>query len=106
MSVSYVIEKYGEAVVVLATKPGRVQERLRHAYNRIAWVPYKALAPDLQEEFECLHEIMTRVPSRGEGPVEATTSAMSDEEAETVARGMLDLYFVLLRRYWRPENEE
>ena len=104
MSVSYVIEKYGEAVVVLATKPGRVQERLRHAYNRIAWVPYTALAPDLQEEFERLRKTMPRVPSRGEGPVEATTSAMSDDDAETVARDMLDLYFVLLGRYWQPED--
>jgi hypothetical protein len=98
-SKSNVTEKLWQAIDVLVTSEGRLQERLASAAINLTGI-YLPLESDLpkknQEEFKSIIQNLSKETAKGdEGAIQATTYKMNDQEAKQVARRILDLYIQL-----------
>jgi hypothetical protein len=78
-------------------RPEPIQQRLRFAFANYLFPLLPEDFPEhRQEQVEALHEAVSWLPPEGTGPfdspVEATTRAMSDEEAEKWVGLIVELY--------------
>jgi hypothetical protein len=93
-------EAYARAVRILATDPGRIQERLKRAYVKASSAPLDDPREDVgdhaREAIRLLHAVMTRVPGP-EGTVAATVDAMTEDEAREAAERILSIAYELRR---------
>ena len=94
----YAKEKMMEAVLVLATHPDRIKERLYHAFLRFQTIGMD-MPEDFASDYEWIVNQLTSVPGKcDEGAVVATLCNMTDKHAVEIARRIVDLEY-------RLENE-
>ena len=99
----YANEKFAVGVRILATGSGRIRERLLDAYRGQiiqanqgpsgASLKEPQVPDDLATDIAALHERMTRSANAGQGTVEATVNAMTDEEARETADWICSLAY-------------
>jgi hypothetical protein len=100
MGLDYAHEKLMIAVDVLATTPGRIQERLYWAFQGFLTLRVSEDFPkDLQPDFERLYASLTKPKSgddtpraRKEGPAKIACEELSDEEGREAANLVPKLY--------------
>lgn len=101
---AYAAEKYWQGVRMLVTDPGRIGERIDHAYRAAmssAVTPSSDragsdLPPDLLGRLRDLASQMTAEPGAlGGGSIAATSVLRSEEDAVEVAREMYALAYEL-----------
>jgi hypothetical protein len=98
MTLPYVTDKILNAITDMATGTGSIQERIYQAWVGNLFVLQKKdfKGDDLKEYIQLVAEA-TRVPARGdEGAYAATLLSMTDEEAESHANKICELYHSLL----------
>jgi hypothetical protein len=89
----YAVEKLGVAVYALVGT-GEIQDRLYEACKSILPLQPRDLPEHLRGEFTELKQALTWIPpeQEGEGTLLATLRAMSDEEADRLAKKFYELY--------------
>jgi hypothetical protein len=99
-SAFYVLEKLIQAVDILATGSGRIQERLVEGAIQF-WparpedIPFE----DLRRTFVGIRDDLAFEPAKGrEGMIAATMKITSDEDARMIARRIMTLYAELDHR--------
>jgi len=107
MAEDYEREKLANAVGALATA-APIQRRLQNAYLAMHTMnTHGFVDPERQAEYDEIHALLTAdKTSRGDGYVEATTSRLSDEEAEAIAQKIVNLNTALnWHRVWQLQDE-
>jgi len=107
MSESYEREKLASAVSALASG-APIQKRLEYAWMAMHTLKNHGFTnPERQAEYESIYDRLTADksdPQRGHVPT--TTAQLSDEEAQEIARDIVDLNTSLNRnRIWALEDE-
>ena len=76
-----------EAVELMAARPGTIQERVYYSWlDRLSKLEPTEFPASLQDQFDMLRLLVTRESDRTGGPLYATITAMSEQEAvETAA---------------------
>lgn len=100
MSLSYTWEKLHVAVLILASSTGSIQERLCDAYTSslIRLHEPNDFPKDMRNDFEEITRELTAVePSGNEGSVQASTNAMTDIKASTIAEKIVSMYDQITR---------
>ena len=103
MSFNYGWEKFYLAIRFGLGSSGTVQERLKAVISGVSHLSADNF-PDEQNwnEFrELLHETTKHPAQGGEGTIEATTSRMTDEEAEKCLDKAFDIFSDIARAYGR-----
>jgi hypothetical protein len=105
---AYAREKLLQAVNALATLPGTVQERLAEAARHIILVrPDDIQDEALRRTFIGIHDDLSFQFAVGsEGRINATMRITDDQDAEKIARRILDLGRDLAERYYRRLERE
>lgn len=102
MANGYHVEKLAATVSDLATGPGRIKERLENAATSFVKVSGGTgnLPPAIQAEYILLLNRLSSVKSPN-GNIKATIAQMNEEEAVSIAKGIIGLYFtaLLLEKY-------
>src|SRR5689334_3851494 len=99
MSDGYGFQKFLSAVYGMAQSPLNLQARLRDAFagSLVHLKEDEDLPPDLRQDFRTITEKLTareeEIP--GEGSIAASARALSDREAEELARKIVHIYDVL-----------
>ncbi len=101
MALSYGWEKFFSGVLILAQSEKPLQDRLCDAYvYQIHLVEQEDVPNDLRQELAELKIAFTKVAARGdEGSIAATTSAMSDIEAQDNAEKIVSLFSDITKAY-------
>src|SRR5260370_29249953 len=94
MMYGYAHEKLNASVESLATGTGKVQERLRDAWEQFRRLESTHLPPDLWRELQRINAIVTDVPperrdsprAKEEGLATIAFETLSDDEAHEFAR--------------------
>lgn len=85
-------DRLSQAVEALAVSADPIQLRLARAGLVISPLHVEEFEPEDREEFEAIRaELSTIVPGDGGSAIEATTGAMSDEQAVELARRIVAL---------------
>ena len=90
--------KLSEAIEALATSAQQsIQQRLAIAYMfHLRSVEPDELPPEVQSQFKELKDKLTRVPGQdGTGPIVATTSAMSLQDAVGIAKELVRISHIV-----------
>ncbi len=97
----YVWEKLTGAVHGMAWSSRPIQHRIANAFiGNLVRLEVEDFPEDLQESFASINAKMTSVEAKGdEGSFMASALAMSDEEAEAVARTIVELADAVSARY-------
>lgn len=97
MSLAYAYEKYQQAVQILATGAGTLQERLAYAAMILIRLRDEHLPEgNLRRIHNEIHEDLTWVEAKGsEGKIEATTHLLDDFEARAIAEHIFELFLKL-----------
>ena len=92
---TYAFGKLGQAIEELVGAGG-VKERLEAATMKLSPVfPEDFPAGHLRDEYADIREALTRLPPEegsGQGLLESTLEAMTEEEAGTLSKGLFSLY--------------
>ena len=101
----YAREKLRATVISLAESEGALRQRLLDAYtsqgDRTPAVDGGTYAPDLADRIRALHKQLTRIPAvAGEGTIEATIMAVTDDEIRQVVHEIIDLEALVTDLYW------
>ena len=93
-----------EGAALSVAGSGSIKDRLIDAYrNHLALVNAGELPEALRADFRACHEALTRErPLRGEDAVRATVRKMSGQEADDIARGIVQLFAAAVRESVRP----
>jgi hypothetical protein len=99
MRIGYVDEKLTQAVDLLATGSGRVQERLSYAALELIRLRADDFPEgELRRRFNGIWDDLTfEQPTGVEGSIAATLNRTGDEDACAIARRILKLYFAISR---------
>ena len=99
MTIDYADEKLMEAVHILATGSGRIQERLLDAAHVLIRLrPDNFPDGDLRRSFKGIVDDLTfEQPRENEGGIVASLRVTDDEDARAIARHILDLYHAVNR---------
>jgi hypothetical protein len=94
MSLSYGWEKPFKAVYTTVGSQRSLQERLAHAFiYNLSPLEKDDLTAETWDRFQELRRAVTSKPAVGdEGTINATTSAMTDEEAEKCLEEMVGIF--------------
>jgi hypothetical protein len=88
MSIEFASSKFGTAISILASHPGRIQERLRVAYSEaLSRVPRTDIPEELLPQYDSVMSDLTWV--------ENSSSAPSDDEARLLVTRLEDLSMLL-----------
>lgn len=88
---SRVTEKAPAALYRLATWEGTLADRLIYAWEDLEIVSGRALPDGFRERFEQMHELVTAVDASPDaGRIENSIRALSADQAEGLARQMVD----------------
>jgi hypothetical protein len=92
-------EHFLAAAAILASV-GPMKHRLAEAYRtQLANIDTDELPKEIREEFSTLSSSMCSVPPlRGETAIQATVRKMSDQEACSLARRIIDMLGVIARQ--------
>jgi len=83
---SYALEKFNQAVYLLAVGPGDVRSRLKRAFLEFHPVQEKDIPDDLLEDFRwIMRELTKREPVAKEGRVVATLERMQNRTGVKIA---------------------
>lgn len=87
------LQKFKSAALIL-TRSGTVKERLHAAYRQqLCEIECEQLPSDIRDDFANLLRAMTRErPLRGEDAAAATIRKLSNDQAETLAALLIDLF--------------
>ena len=99
--------KLSEAIEALATSAQQsIQQRLAIAYMfHLRSVEPDELPPEVQSQFKELKDRLTRVPGQdGTGPIVATTSAMSLQDAVGIAKELVRISHIVAAEHHRVEE--
>jgi len=104
---AYAREKLWQAVEVLATLPGTVQERLAQATSHLFLIRPEDISDEgLQQALGKIRAELTSQPAQGsEGTVIATLATTSNADARQIARRILDLHSELEKQHYRRTGE-
>jgi hypothetical protein len=94
----YALEKLLQAVDALVTGTGSIQERLRHAASINLGPAHPEDIPydDLRRIFAGIKDDVGFEPAKGsEGRIAATMKITNDEDAQAIARRILNLFLEL-----------
>lgn len=108
MSLDYEYSKTGMAVSALAASAEPIQKRLYYAWDAMhTLIGHGIKDPERQAAYTSICDRLSSHPADGdEGTVMATTSRLSDEEAEGLAREIADLHTGLMHdRIYALEDE-
>ena len=99
MTIDYTDEKLMEAVRILATGSGRIQERLLDAAHVLILLRADDFPEgDLRRKFNGVMDDLTfEQPEGEEGRISATLSAIDDEDARAIAKRIVSLYHAVNR---------
>ena len=91
----YTNGKLWAAVGILATHPGRIQDRLSKAYHEsLVFVPEPILPSYLKPIYQRVWQSLTSsTESEQEGRLEASIAMLSDDEAVAVANDVVELAY-------------
>lgn len=93
MSKDYAREKFWQAVDVLATSDGSIQERLAGAALYLTRLQPGDVPEEQREMFTTVMRELTKEPAAGnEGTIAATTEKLSAEEGKKLAGRILSIY--------------
>jgi len=93
MSIDYAYEKFSIAIRGMASSPQNIKDRIRNAHLHFHTLKSDDLPQDSRLKYENLTTKLTSVRAKeNEGSVRASLDAMSDNEAEELARVIVDLY--------------
>jgi hypothetical protein len=100
----YALEKLGVAVQRLVGV-GDIRERLYEAFKSLITLQPRDLPEHIRDEFSALRRDMTWVPvdQVGEGQLKSTLRAMTDEEADRLAKEIYVLYEQVITAYYEEE---
>ena len=99
-NLGYVWEKLMAAVHGMASSGSSIQQRIANAFTgSLVRLEVEDFPEDLRPKFAEIHSAMTRVESEDDGAFQASASAMTTEEAESIARTIVDLYDQVCARY-------
>ncbi len=103
---SYSLEKFDQAVYLLAVGPGDVRSRLKRAYIEFWAVQEKDIPGDLLEDFRWIKKELTkREPVAKEGSVIATLEKMQNRTGVKIAERICYLA-ARLKGYYNQQMEE
>ena len=99
----YALGTLADAAVALETGAGTVHERLFEAFTHLARIgPEDVPDGDLRAAFAELVAALTSERRKGtEGRLVATLKVMDEEQAQSIARAIVDLYHALGRLHER-----
>ena len=100
---AYAREKLWQAVEVLATLPGTVQERLAQATSHLFLIRPEDISDEGLQQ--ALGKIRAELTSGPEGTVIATLATTSNADARQIARRILDLHSELEKQHYRRTGE-
>lgn len=103
MDISYNHEKFWLAVTGMVHSPLPLRQRLRDAYiHHLMYVHDEDLPVDSRFDMAKLREMLTSKTeaTETEGPVQATTDHMSDDEADHAAHLITKIFHNVESRYW------
>ena len=93
MSLDYAYEKFSIAIRGMASSPQNIKDRICNAHLHFHTLKLDDLPQDSRWKYEDLITKLTSVRAKeNEGSVRASLDAMSDNEAEELARVIVDLY--------------
>ena len=105
MRYGYAWEKLFATVQALAEGSGSIQDRLCNAWVssaiRLQGANPSHLPPDLQPEFDAIHDALTRVKNPDPGYIRATCDVLTDEEASEFAGRIVSLFNGVAEAYFR-----
>jgi hypothetical protein len=95
-------DRLSQAVEALAVSADPIQQRLARAGLVLSPLHIEEFEPEDRREFEAVRAALsTIVPGDGGSAIEATTAAMSDEDALAIARRLVALD-VIYRPLYQP----
>lgn len=95
MGVDYGWEKFYSALRCAVSSKDSLQERLASVISGVCHLQRDSFSSDeTWEHFQSLMKATTKCPARfeGEGKIHATTSQMTDEEADQLLESSFDLF--------------
>jgi hypothetical protein len=107
MSQGYAWEKLYNAVLGMAASPASLQQRIAAAYSGslMRITAYDDLPADLESLFgDIMKALSTTEPKGDEGSIMASALALTDREAEDIARKIVGLYDQVSARHRAKED--
>lgn len=94
--IDYLIEKYKQAVFILATGEGDARSRVGKAYFCFWHICITEYPPNLHREVESIIKMLTRQKGRNEYIISDNLRNMKNKTASKIAETILDVYFKLV----------
>jgi hypothetical protein len=95
-SLSYLVEKFDQALWELAIGKGDARSRVDPAYHRFWHIPIEDFPPELQPDRKTIDKLLTRLPGRQGYIIPDNLRAMKNSTAAKIAGIILSLYFRLV----------
>lgn len=103
-SIDYLIEKFGQAVTILATGEGDARSRMGEAYYKFWHILPKEYPTDLQEDVLWITRMLTRLEGREGYILPDNLRRMKNKTASKIAHRILYIYLELVKRESRKQN--
>jgi hypothetical protein len=96
-SLDYLIEKFDQAVVDLATGPGDARSRVRDAHRRFWTIPVHDYPEQVLKELQAIDQLLTRLPGREGYVIEDNLRRMKNKTASEICALIVSVHAGLLR---------
>ena len=98
-SIDYLIEKFYQAIIILATGEGDARSRLDPAYRCFWHIPLEDYPMELRDHVLWINKMLTRLKGPKGHIIPDNLQRMKNKTASKIADRILRIYFKLAKQY-------